>query len=338
VSDLWDFASGDHELAARTAALVCADTELDQVMPFLYAARTDAEFEHRMALAADAITVIGSRNGVDAAELEATARRRYQILREALTEGTDPLVSLIPLLNGGGDGSGPEKPDQHSEGPDFSGSYSEVPPGPLSGPSPQVTRPRPEAAAPVTEATGSLRRQADANPSAMMTSQYTPPDLGTGNGSVDIGVASPGNGGMTPSIPAGMPGGSAAPVGQVTSGLDLATRDPVRSRVLQATAAIAQANPHLPYAECERIGRKVVARYLTADLNDSAISNGPMESGGGSGGGDGGHGGDMAKNMLAGQGLRSMLPGLGGGAGAGEAAGAAGGLGELAEAAPLLAL
>jgi len=333
MDDLWTIASDDHEGIARQAALARADADLEGILPFLYAARSDQEFFHRLAVAGESLATVEARHGLEAGSMTEVATQRYALYREALAEGTDPLVSLIPLLNGG-EGGGGEKPDQHSEGPDFSGSYSEVPPGPLSGPSPQVTRPRPEAAAPVQEATGSLRRTADASPQGMMTNQYTPPDLGTGDGSLDIGVASPGSGGMTPSIPAGMPGGSAAPVGQVTS-----SRDPVRSRVLQATAAIAQANPGLPREECERVARKVVSGYLReADLSDSAISNAPMGGGGsgGDGGSGGGHGGAV-KDMLAGQGLRSMLPG-GAGAGAGEAAGGAAGAGELAELAPLLAL
>jgi hypothetical protein len=334
--DLWTIASEDHEGIAREAALARADAELEGVMPFLLASRTPQEFEHRALLAEDSLTAIAARNDLYLGDLMATARRRFELYREALTEGTDPLISLIPLLNGGGDGSGPEKPDVHSEGPDFSGSYSEVPTGPLSGPSPQVTRPRPEAAAPVQEATGSLRRRADSSPSSMMMSPYMPPDLGTGNGSVDMGVSDT-PGGLTPSIPAGsnaVPGGATAPVGQVTS-----SRDPVRSKVLQVTAVIARANPGYSGEECERVARKVVSRYLReADLADSAISNGPMSDGGGSGGdgssGGGGHGGAV-KDMLAGQGLRSMLPG--GAGAAGEAAGAAG-LGELAELAPLAVL
>lgn len=334
--DLWEAASGDHEGIARLASLARADAELEQVMPFLLAARSEAEFGHRMAAAEASLTIIAARAGLTFDEVTATAQRRYELYREALMEGVDPLTALIPLLNGGGDGSGGEKPDVHSEGPDFSGSYSEVPTGQLSGPNPQVTRPRPEAAAPVQEATGSLRRHADDNPGSMMMSPYTPPDLGTGNGSVDMGVAGPGTGGMTPSIPAGsntMPGGATAPVGtgQVTS-----SRDPVRSKVLQVTAVIARANPGYSADECERVARKVVSRYLReADLDDSAIGNGPMSSGGGdsSSDGGGGHGGAV-KDMLAGQGLRSMLPG-GAGAGAAEAAGGAEGLAELA---PLLAL
>ena len=337
MSDLWTIASDDHEGIAREAALARADAELEGILPFLYAARSDQEFFHRLAVAGESFATVEARHGLEAGSMTEVAARRYALYREALAEGTDPLISLIPLLNGGGDGSGPEKPDAHSEGPDFSGSYSEVPTGPLSGPNPQVTRPRPEAAAPVQEAAGSLRKRADADPSSMMASPYTPPDLGTGSGSLDIGVAPSGSGGMTPSIPAGsntMPGGAVAPVGtgQVTS-----SRDPVRSKVLVVTAVIARANPGYSADECERVARKVVSRYLReADLSDSAISNAPM-GGGGSGGdsspdGGGGHGGAV-KDMLAGQGLRSMLPG-GAGAGAGAAAGGEG----LAELAPLLAL
>jgi hypothetical protein len=336
--DLWEAASGDHEHFAREAALARADAEMNGLMPFLLASRSPEEFGHRLAAASASVMLIAARSGVETDEIETTAYRRYELYREALMEGEDPLVSLEPLLNGGGFGSGPEIPLEHDEGPDFSHSYSEVPTGHLTGPDPAVTRPRPEAAAPVTQATGSLRRQADADPGSMMMSPYTPPDLGTGNGSVDVGVSPGGPDGMTPSIPAGQDGGSVAPVGQATGNpgvTSTASIDPVRSRVLQVTAMIAGANPGLPPAECERLGRKVVALYLRqADLTDSVVSNGPM-SDGSPGGGDGGSGGGTGAfgHMLEGQGLKSMLPGGGEAAGAG----AAGGAGEAAELLPLLA-
>lgn len=327
MDDLWEIASGEHERFAREASLARAEAELDGIMPFLYQARSDQEFFHRLAMASDAIITVEARNGLDEGEMTEMAARRYALYREALMEDTDPMVALEPLLQGGGFGSGPEKPLEHDEGPDFSGGYSEVPMGAPGGPDPRVTQVRPPQQQPVSQATGSLRRQADAAPESAMMPAYTPPDLGTGNGSVDVGVGSPATGGYSPSIPAGMPGGQ-----RVTS-----SADPVRSRVLRVTAMISQANPGLPQAECERLGRRVVSRYLRqADLTDSVMGNGPAESsGGGSGGGDqgGGHGGAV-KDMLAGQGLRSMLPGMGGAA-AGEAAGGAAGVAELA---PLLAL
>lgn len=339
--DLWTTASEDHDHFAREASLARAEAELDGLMPFLLGSRTEQELGHRLAAAEDSVMLIAARTGMDPDEIEATARRRYDLYRQALMEDTDPMASLEPLLNGGGYGTGPERPLEHSQGPDFSGGYSEVPAGPLGGPDPQVTQVRQEAPGPVSEATGSLRRRADADPGSMMMSPYTPPDLGTGSGSTDIGMPA-GSGGLTPSIPAGSPGGGGvAPVGQATSHpgvTSTASADPVRSRVQRATAMIAEANPGLPRAECERLGRQVVSRYLRhADLTDSVMSNGPAtDSGsGGSGGGGGGGGGGAVKDMLEGQGLRSMIPGLGGG---GEAAGAAAGAGEAAELLPLVAL
>ena len=334
MSDLWDSASDDHEGLAREAALARADAEVEPIMPFLVAARSEQEFFHRLAVAGEALAAVEARNGLEPGELTEVAARRYALYREALAEGTDPLVSLEPLLQGGG--ADPERPGSHTEGPDFSGGYSEVPPGPPGGPDPQVTQVRP--GPPEMASQASLRRHADDTPGSSMMPSYTPPDLGTGNGSVDIGTASPSAGGYVPSIPAGMPGGSMAPVGQTSS--TTASRDPVRSRVLRATAMIAQANPGLPRSECERLGRAVVARWLRdADLTDSVMSNGPASGGGHDGGGSsGGGGGGMVQHMLEGQGLKSMLPGGGGGAAAGEAAEGAGAGAEAAEMLPLLAL
>lgn len=333
--DLWAIASEDHEGLARDAALARADAEMEGVLPFLLAARDMAEYGHRSYLAQESVRSIAARHGVDEDELMAVARRRYELYREALMEGEDSTVALDPLLQGGGYGQGPERPDSHTEGPDFSGGYSEVPPGVPGGPDPRVTAPRPGAAESAQGATGSLRRRADANPQSMTTQPYMPPDLGTGSGSVDMGVANPSMGGLTPSVPAGMPppvspvapvGGGQAPQ-QVTS-----SRDPVRSRVIRATAMIAQANPGLPREECERLGRKAVARYLRhADLTDSVMSNGPAESGGDQGGSGSGGGGGMVQHGLEWQGLKSMMPGVPGLSGGGGGAGAAGDIGELAE-------
>lgn len=336
MDDLWSSASEDHDRIAREGALARAEAELETVMPFLLASRSEGEFAHRLAYAAETFELIAARTGADADDLAATAARQYALCREALAEGMDPLTALEPLLNGGGAGSGPEKPLEHSDGPDFSGGYSEVPMGNLSGPDPAVTRPRMPQVAPVTQATGSLRRQADGSPSAAMTMPYTPPDLGTGMGSLDVGVPSAQTAGQTPSIPAGLPGGSTAPVGQVTS-----KRDPVRAKVMQVTALIAKANPSLPRAEAERLGRRVVANYLrTADLTDSVMGNGPINgSGAGDGGASSGGGAHPIQRALEWQGAKSLMGGGGGGAGAAAGAGEAAGAGaELAELAPLLAL
>lgn len=336
MDDLWEAASGDHDRITREAALARADAELSGILPFLYQARSEEEFFHRLALAGESLAAVEARNGLEEGEMTETAARRYALYREALMEGQDSTVALDPLLQGGQYGSGPEQPLEHEEGPDFSHGYSEVPMGNLTGPDPQVTAPRQNGPGQVTQATGSLRRQADGSPSAAMTPSYMPPDLGTGSGSVDMGLPSAATGGQTPSIPAGMPGGPTAPVGTTAS------RDPVRSRVLRVTAMIARANPGLPRAECERLGRKVVSNYLRqADLNDSAISNGPMSGGGSGGGGEssGGGGTGFAGHALEWQGAKSLMKGMGGGGEAAGAAGeAAGAVGELGELAPLMAL
>lgn len=347
MDDLWTIASDDHDSFAREAALARADADMEQVMPFLLAARSEAEFGHRMAAAETSLAVLAARAGITFEEAVATAQRRYELYREALMEDTDPMTALEPLLNGGGYGQGPEKPDAHTEGPDFSGGYSEVPAGAPGGPDPQVTMPRQQPPGPVQEAAGSLRRQAGADPGSAMMSPYTPPDTGTGPGSVDVGLPTPGSSGMAPSIPAGMPAAPAAPVGAPTSQpgvTSTASRDPVRSKVLRVTAMIAEANPGLPRGECERLGRRVVARYLReADLTDSVMGNGPMTDSGSSGGGSGSGGGTgLPGHMLEWQGAKSMMKGMGGGgdaAGAGAGAGeAASVLGDAAELAPLLAV
>jgi hypothetical protein len=332
--DLWNEASDGHDAMAREASLALADAELEAVMPFLLASRTAQEYAHRSALAQESISSIAARCGIDEDELFATAQRRYDLYRQALAEGQDPLDEVMRSVHTYG--TGPEEGYEHEEGPDFSHGYSEVPQGAPGGPDPRVTQVRPPSARPVQEATGA-RRTADSSPQSAMTPSYAPmpADTGTGAGSVDMGMPSASMQGMSPSLPAGVPGqtsaapvpssaalppaapSSAAPVGQVTS-----SRDPVRRRVMAVTAAVAASNPQLPEAECGRIARLVVGRYLRqADLDSSVMNDDPGSGGGGSGGSPGGSGGGAVQHMLEGQGLRSMIPGAGGGAGAGAAAG-----------------
>lgn len=313
--DLWEAAAEDDGAMRRTASAAMAGAELETVMPFLLAARSDQEFAHRVAMAQGSLSAIAASCDVPEDELVATARRRFELLREAYAEGVDPVVALEPLLNGGGYGQGPEKPDEHDEGPDFSHGYSEVPAGPPGGPNPQVTSVRPPSTGPVQEATGRMRRHADASSQIPMPAPYQamPLDTGTGSGSLDTDVASPQTMGMPASLPVGSP---------------TASRDPVRRKVTAVARVIAGANPGLPPSECDRIGRIVVGRYLReADLDGSVESNQPLGDGGGSSGGSSGGGGGglgtTVEHGLAWKGLSSMMPG-------GEAAGAAAG-GEGAE-------
>ena len=322
--DLWIEATASHEEMAREAALARADAELDGVMPFLLASRSDAEFDHRSALAGESIATIAARCGVDEDELHATARRRFELYREALAEGVDPLQEVVDCSHASG---GPEKPDEHSTGP-APDAYSEVPPGPTRGPSPQVTQVRPPELGPVTEATGSLRKQADAG---MMTPSYTqpvPPDTGLGAGSTDIGTPGANTNDMTPSVPTGGPAGRNTPDMPVTTTASVA--DPVRRKVLAVTAAIRETNPALPPQEAERVARKVVGRYMTADLDSSVMEDDPGSHAQGGGSGSGGGLGHVIQHGLEWQGLKGMMPG-----GAGGAAGGAGLIGDAAELAAL---
>lgn len=308
--DLWEAATEDGDAIRRTASAAMGDAQLDTVMPFLLAARSGQEFEHRVAMARDSLSAIAASCGAAEDDLVATARRRFELLREAYAEGVDPVIALEPLLNGGGYGQGPEKPDEHDGGPDFSHGYSEVPAGPPGGPDPRVTSVRPPSTGPVQEATGRMRRHADASSQVPMPAPYQaqPLDTGTGPGSVDTGVASPQTMGMPASLPVGSP---------------TASRDPVRRRVTAVAGMISRSNPGLPASECHRIGRIVVGRYLReADLDGSVENNAPLGgggSGGGSGGSSGGGGGlgTTVEHGLAWKGLSGMMPGAGA---AGEAA------------------
>jgi hypothetical protein len=324
MTDLWDGASAGHEDMVREAALARADAEMEQdVMPFLLAAGSVPEFGHRLALAAGQIGVIAAMCDVDAGELAGTARRRYELYRQALAEGDNVLQEIETISDHNSNGSGPEKPDGHSTGPDFAGDYAEVPQGAPQGPDPQVTQVRPPQMGPVSEATGSLRRQAGADPGSMMMPSSPSAAAPAPSPMPSSSMGAPAN------LPAGVSGsGAQAPGGpDTTPAPDVATtqglgnfsnvtssRDPVRRKVLAVTAAVAATNPQLPAAECERVARVVVGRYFRqADLTDSVMSNGPVESGGSGGDGSGGGGGMSGLEQYGlGKSLINKLPGGGG--------------------------
>jgi hypothetical protein len=301
MSDLWYEASTDHESLAREAALDHVTAELEAILPFLLAAKSDAEFGHRLALAEGRIETIAVVHDVDPSEVLDLARRRYRLMREALAEGMDPLDEVLQSTHFSG--SGPEEPDSHDLGPDYSHGYSEVPQGAPGGPNPAVAQPRFPGPEPLKDAQaarhhpgysrpkkqGSLKRQADYDAT-------TPPDTGTGDGSQDIGVGSQeANGGQggPPSIPAGLSQGNNGPmtvpsIGQVTS-----SKDPVRLQVLAVAQSVRAANPWLPEHEVMRVARTTVGRYFTrtadTDYTPTIMSDAPpVRSGGDSGDGGGG--------------------------------------------------
>ena len=335
MTDLWTEASWDHERMAHEAAVDRARAELEGIMPFLLASRSDEEFAHRHALADNAFERIAASSGVQVFDIRKMAADQYLLLRQALMEGQDPLDATLQSVHNYG--TGPEVPDSHDLGVDYSHGYSEVPQGAPGGPAPQVVTPRFNAPEPMIDAQASRRtagwiRRADYDAT-------TPPDTGTGGGSVDIGVGSQdANGGQggPPSMPSGMEGQAdrnvpTQPLGQVTS-----SRDPVRMQVLAVAQSVQATNPWLPREECLRVARKTVGRFFRTagtDWAPNVMSDAPpqqTDDGGGGGGNGGGGLGSAVEHGLEWKGLRSMLPGGGGGG-----AGAAGGLAEVAEAAAL---
>lgn len=337
MTDLWTEASLDHELMAREAGLARVTAELDGVMPFLLAARSDAEFGHRMALAESRLEAIALQHGIAPGEVTDLARRQYALYREALAEGQDPLDEVLQSTHSYG--TGPEEADHHDVA--FGGGlgYSEVPAGNLpGGPNPAVTQPRFPGPEPLIDAQAKRKNKKNGRhkTGSRRTAQggdylsETPPDTGTGPGSQDIGVEGPAG---PPSIPAGMPGqaGSNTPImnRQVTS-----SKDPVRRQVLAVAESIRATNPWLPEDQVLRVARTTVARYFPkaagTDWSPSIVSDAPpRQTGDGGGSGDSGGTGPLG-HMLEWKGLKSMMPGGGGGA-----AGAAGEAGEVAELAAL---
>jgi hypothetical protein len=306
VTDLWDAAGEDHEVLAKQAAHALADAELEAVLPFLLASRTPEEFAHRSGLAQDSIRSIAARCGLDEAELLATAQRRYDLMREALQEGQNILDETVEETHG--EGSGPEKPVEHDTSPDFSHGYSEVPAGPPGGPDPQVVQVRPPMMA-APQAGHEAARTAAADPESMMTQPYGGASSGMSSANMPAGTGSGASSGPAPDL-------TPAPDEATTGGLEdlntttAAVRDPVRRKVMQVAASIRASNPHLPDAECQRVARRVVGRYLQADLNSSVMGTGPVDdpqSQGGDGQGEG-HGMSGFEEYSLGRGLLRAAP------------------------------
>jgi hypothetical protein len=277
--DLWTEASADHDALAKQAAMARAEADFNQVFPFLAAARTVGEFGQRLALAQDSLASIALHHGIDPDELTTMAVRRFELMREALTEGTDPL-DWIP--DGGGYGNGPEKPDEHDTGVDFSHSYAEVPQGAPDGPDPRVVTPQP--AGSVQQAEGGRHRRAGAHRRTAGATDMVSDggvDTGLGAGMVDTGTSP-----TDPALAAGGNLGQTTPVTPPSIGQVTSAADPVRRQVMAVTASIKATNPSVDDAAAERIARKVVGRYLTADLDSSVIGNDPD---GGESGGQGDH-------------------------------------------------
>jgi hypothetical protein len=294
VTDLWDAAGEDHEVLAKQAAHALADAELESVLPFLLAARTPDEFAHRAGLAADSICSIAARCGLDESELLAVAQRRYALMRKALQEGVNVLDETVEETHG--QGGGPEKPDEHDQGPDFSHGYSEVPAGPPGGPDPQVTQVRPPAMfAPQDGREAS--RTAAADPASMMTQPYGGASSGMSSANMPAGTGQGAGAGpvqdTTPASDEATSGGLEDFDGTGSAaGVSASVKDPVRRRVAQVAASIRSSNPQLPAAECQRVARLVVGRYLQADLNSSVMGGGSVEDAAPDGSGQqGGHGG-----------------------------------------------
>jgi hypothetical protein len=381
MTDLWTEASYDYDTEARMSREAHAAALMADVFPFLASACSDDEYAQRLGLAESRLRSVAAEAGLPEEDITALAARHWELMKEALEEGQDPLAEVMQAEHSYG--SGPEKPDEHDESADFSHSYGEVPLGQLpGGPPDMVTQPAYPRPAPVSEATGSVRRCACGHglfPNGRCTgcackpgrcecgysyrtaaADYmaeTPPDTNTGEGSVDTGVApedpslpvrqgsrrtAQGTGpvtdagpesGVGDAMPAGVSQGTSSPDGMgpggtmpaspgtpvmpqgLQQGMMPATgsrRDPVALQVTAVAASVQASNPHLPEAECRRVARKAVARYLTprqADLTSSVTSD-DYGSGGGGDGQGGGHGGGtgMIGHALEWQGVKSLLP------------------------------
>ena len=369
VSDLWHEASEDHDAISRTAALAEAEGHLEPLWGFFFQAASARELEHRLAVGETRLFHIAGKTGVDIGDIAGIIRRRYALLREALMEGQDPVAPMVSATPSSG--GGPAKPDEHSEGPDFSGSYSEVPMGQLSSPDPMVTRPVFDRPQQPTEATAAKKKcscgrklkngkcpgckagsaRCDCAPAAA-----TPDDDDPGQKTGSRRTATPG---MPPSnLPAGVGGnvqsspdgsgsysGSQGPMAMPGPGLqtsqggyDLTPAQPVtagrRDPVADHIRLVAASVAASNPGLPDSECRRVARLVVGRYLRRADLDSSVLhdDPGGGGSAGGGGGGGHMGEYMMGRQ-LMKKLPSAGGGG-----AGAAGGAAELGEVAELAAL
>jgi hypothetical protein len=82
--DLWTEASREPEAEQRALRSATAAAHLEGLTPFLLAARSAEEHEHRLAMAAEPIELIAERTGLTPGDVEDQARRHFALRQEAL--------------------------------------------------------------------------------------------------------------------------------------------------------------------------------------------------------------------------------------------------------------
>lgn len=100
---LWDNASHDIEAEQLARKMATVQVELNAAWPFLGQARSQAEFEHRKALAADTLYAIAVGNDIPMAELDARLNQYFTASMEArfpkVAEAEGPFV-VVDMANG----------------------------------------------------------------------------------------------------------------------------------------------------------------------------------------------------------------------------------------------
>lgn len=231
-----------------------------------------------------------------------------QQMKRALQEGQDPLAWETGVA---GQGGGPEKPDEHDEGPDFSHGYSEIPQGQPGGNDVPPYQPNvpaetglasEESPRPKLSAVDATTQVTDPGPSTNRPTDQPEPDQGFPQFQ-DTPVV------PLTTKPAQTPGGG--PSGMTTDPTMMpgaGAPDPIAEQVNRAAALVQQYNPHLDADTCRHVARKAVGRYLvTAEAGDSAFNNMPEqpeedEDGNGEGGGHG------VADYMVGRGLMKVVP------------------------------
>lgn len=84
MTDLWSEASRDVEAEERTLAYHRASAALEGLWPWLAVAQSEAELEHRKALAAESLQSIASSSGMTLPEVGEMINRRFALVSEAM--------------------------------------------------------------------------------------------------------------------------------------------------------------------------------------------------------------------------------------------------------------
>jgi hypothetical protein len=339
MSDLWTEASYDVEAKQRDLTYHRASAALEELWPFLALSRSEAELEHRKALAMEPLQRIASDTGMSLPDLGQLIDHRFELLVVASSAckcgnkncqcsgdckckpGCDcsnchPASETTASLNREGEASFSPPPSDSEEGGGSKEAKLALQEGEniLAETVPQVAGvgtpekpvehdgeqpPAPTEPPQQGEAAGQSPEGPDA------PGEFSGPPAATSFPETTKPRQMPDGGSPDPMRDAmSTPGGEAAESGEPGEDSD---KDPIGDQVDKIAATVRRYNPHLEEATCRRVARRVVKMYVKAAGDDGINYVGPIpkaqpeED-------EAGHPGETAAAGMAGRKLVKELP------------------------------